>query len=103
MYICGKVIDAVIDGPRSERAAYIISERHAEIANAIMYDLNRGCTELQARGVWSGNDRPVLLCVLGRNQVPLLKQVVAEEDPEAIVFISEVHEAFGEGFGSITG
>lgn len=103
MYICGKVIDAVIDGPRSERAAYIISERHAEIANAIMYDLNRGCTELQARGVWSGNDRPVLFCVLGRNQVPLLKQVVAEEDPEAIVFISEVHEAFGEGFGSITG
>lgn len=103
MYICGKVIDAVIDGPRSERAAYIISERHAEIANAIMYDLNRGCTELQARGVWSGNDRPVIFCVLGRNQVPLLKQVVAEEDPEAIVFISEVHEAFGEGFGSITG
>lgn len=103
MYICGKVIDAVIDGPRSERAAYIISERHAEIANAIMYDLNRGCTELQARGVWSGNDHPVLFCVLGRNQVPLLKQVVAEEDPEAIVFISEVHEAFGEGFGSITG
>ncbi len=103
MYISGKVIDMVIDGPRAERAAYIISERHAEIANAILYDLNRGCTELQARGVWSGNDRPVLFCVLGRNQVPLLKQVVAETDPEAIVFISEVHEAFGEGFGNITG
>lgn len=103
MYICGKVIDAVIDGPRSERAAYIISEKHAEIANAIMYDLNRGCTEIQARGVWSGNDRPILFCVLGRNQVPLLKEVVADEDPEAIVFISEVHEAFGEGFGNIQG
>ncbi len=101
MYICGKVIDAVIDGPRSERAAYIISEKHADIANAIMYDLNRGCTELRARGVWSGNDRPVLFCVLGRNQVSLLKEVVAEADPEAIVFISEVHEAFGEGFGNI--
>ncbi len=103
MYISGKVIDAVIDGPRSERAAYIISEKHADIANAIMYDLNRGCTELQARGVWSGNDRPVLFCVLGRNQVSLLKEVVADADPEAIVFISEVHEAFGEGFGNING
>ena len=103
MYICGKVIDAVVDGPRAERAAYIISERHAEIANAIMYDLNRGCTELQARGVWSGNDRPVLFCVLGRSQTPRLKQIVSEADPEAIVIISEVHEAFGEGFGSIEG
>ena len=103
MYICGKVIDAVIDGLHSERAAYIISTEHERIANAIMYDLNRGCTELQARGVWSGNDRPVLFCVLGRNQVTLLKEVVAEADPEAIVFISEVHEAFGEGFGNIAG
>ena len=94
MYICGKVIDAVVDGPRAERAAYIISERHAEIANAIMYDLNRG---------WSGNDRPVLFCVLGRSQTPRLKQIVSEADPEAIVIISEVHEAFGEGFGSIEG
>lgn len=101
MYICGKVIDTVVDGPRSERAAYIISEKHAQIASAILYELDRGCTELQARGLWSGEDRPVIFCVLGRSQVPLLKEAVAQIDPEAIVIISEVHEAFGEGFGSI--
>lgn len=101
MYICGKVIDAVVDGPRSERAAYIISEKHAQIASAILYELDRGCTELQARGLWSGAARPVIFCVLGRSQVPLLKEAVAQIDPEAIVIISEVHEAFGEGFGSI--
>ena len=71
MFICGKVIDAVVDGPRSARAAYIISEKHAEIANEILYTLNRGCTELQARGVWSGKERPVLLCVLGRSEAML--------------------------------
>ena len=102
MYISGKVIDMVIDGPRSERAAYIISVEHAKIANEILYTMNRGCTELQARGLWSGNDRPVLFCVLGRSQTPLLKQIVSQIDPEAIVIISEVHEAFGEGFGSIS-
>lgn len=101
MFICGKVIDAVVDGLRSERAAYIISERHDEIANQILYALNRGCTELQARGVWSGNPRPVLMCVLGRSEVMRLKRIVAECDPEAIVVISEVHEVFGEGFRRI--
>ena len=103
MFICGKVIDAVVDGPRTARAAYIISEKHAEIANEILYTLNRGCTELKARGVWSGNERPVRLCVLSRSESMLLKQIVAELDPEAIVIISEVHEAFGEGFHQITG
>ena len=63
-----------------------------------MYDLNRGCTELQARGVWSGNDRPVLMCVLDRRETARLKEVVAQCDPDAIVFISEMYEAFGEGF-----
>lgn len=104
MYICGKVIDAVVDGPRAERAAYIISERHAEIANAIMYDLNRGCTGAAGpRCLEWQRPRPVLFCVLGRSQTPRLKQIVSEADPEAIVIISEVHEAFGEGFGSIEG
>ncbi|OUO34041.1 YitT family protein [Olsenella sp. An290] len=103
MFICGKVIDAVVDGPRSARAAYIISTEHEKIANEILYTLNRGCTELQARGVWSGNSRPVLLCVLGRSESMRLKQIVAGIDPDAIVIISEVHEVFGEGFRQIGG
>lgn len=103
MFICGKVIDMVVDGPRTQRAAYIISVEHEKIANEILYSLNRGCTELQARGVWSGNSRPVLFCVLGRPEVVRLKQIVAQTDPEAIVIISEVHEAFGEGFRQISG
>jgi uncharacterized membrane-anchored protein YitT (DUF2179 family) len=96
--ITGWVLDAVVDGPRTMRAAYIISNEHAAIAERIMYDLNRGCTELQARGVWSGNDRPVLMCVLDRRETARLKEVVAQCDPDAIVFISEMYEAFGEGF-----
>ena len=103
MFICGKVIDAVVDGPRSARAAYIISTEHEKIANEILYTLNRGCTELQARGVWSGNSRPVLLCVLGRSESMRLKQIVAGIDPDAIVIISEVHEVFGEGVRQIGG
>lgn len=98
IFISGRVCDAVVDGPRTMRAAYIVSREHAAIAEAILYDLNRGCTELQARGVWSGNNRPVLLCVLDRAETAHLKQIVAECDPDAIMFISEMHEAFGEGF-----
>ena len=101
MFICGKVIDAVVDGPRAARAAYIISEEHDAIAHEIMHTLDRGCTELEARGMWSGAERPVLFCVLSRSEAVWLKQIVAECDPKAIVVISEVHEVFGEGFRQI--
>jgi uncharacterized membrane-anchored protein YitT (DUF2179 family) len=101
MFITGWLIDLVIDGPRTERAAWIVSSEHERIANAIMYEMGRGCTEIQARGVWSGNDRPMLFVLLGRRELGMLKSIVLSIDPEALVVISEVHEVFGEGFRQI--
>lgn len=98
MFLMGRVLDMVVDGPRSERAAWIISRRHDEIANAVMYSLGRGCTEVAARGVWSGNQRPMLLVILSNREVGMLKEIVSDADPEALMIISEVYEAFGEGF-----
>lgn len=98
MFLMGRVLDMVVDGPRSERAAWIISQRHDEIANAVMYSLGRGCTEVAARGVWSGNQRPMLLVILSNREVGMLKEIVSDADPEALMIISEVYEAFGEGF-----
>jgi uncharacterized membrane-anchored protein YitT (DUF2179 family) len=39
--------------------------------------------------------------VLGRSEATRLKAIVAEVDPDAIMIVSDVHEAFGEGFGHI--
>ncbi|WP_028263742.1 YitT family protein [Atopobium fossor] len=101
MFIAGRVLDYVVDGPSTTRAAYIISEKHERIANAIMYEMKRGCTEIQARGVWSGNSKPMLFVVLSRGEINYLKSIVEGVDPEAVVVISEVHEAFGEGFSEL--
>lgn len=84
MVVFGYVVDMVLEGPLSARMAYVISNKHAEIASEILYSLDRGCTELQARGVWSGNQRPVLMVVIGRNESMRLKEIVAGIDPEAI-------------------
>lgn len=98
MVLMGYVIDSVVDGSDHRRAAFVISDRHGDIADDVMYEMGRGVTEIAARGVWSGKDRPMLMIILDRREVSILKTVVAERDPEAIVFITDVTEAFGEGF-----
>lgn len=98
MVVAGYVVDMVVDGGNSQRAAFIISESHAAIANDIMYEMGRGCTELAARGVWSGKDRPMLMVIIGKREVSILKTIVAEHDQEAIMVITDVSEAIGEGF-----
>lgn len=98
MVLMGIVVDKVVDGADRRRAAYVISEQHEAIADDVMNGMGRGVTELAARGMWSGKDRPVLMIILDRREVSILKTIVADRDPDAIMFISDVAEAIGEGF-----
>ena len=98
MVLMGIVVDAVVDGGNKRRMAFIISDKVPDIAADILYGLGRGCTKLRATGMWSGNDKPVLMVILERRELSPLKAIVAERDRDAIVIISDVTEAFGEGF-----
>ncbi len=95
------VIDYVVDGPSTEKAAWIISSKHDEIAQAVMVNLGRGCTEFAATGKWTGEPRPVLFVVLSRKEVGDLKRLIVQIDRDAVVAIANMHETFGEGFKEI--
>lgn len=93
-----KVIDTVSVGINFSKAAHIICTRPDTVAAQLMAELNRGVTGLTARGLYTGNSREVLVCVLTARQVPALRRIVKEADPAAFVYISETREVFGEGF-----
>lgn len=97
-FLMSYVIDMLVDGLSSARAYFIISGRHEAIAQRIMTDLERGATALNGRGMYSGNDKNVLLCVVNRMESVRLRAIVAEIDPNAFMIATNVHEALGEGF-----
>ena len=103
MYLGTRVLDMVIDGFNTQRAAYVISDRHDEVKAHVFSDLDRGCTELLARGGYTGKERPVLLVVLTRSEMTYLRRIVADIDPSATIIVSKIHEAFGNGFTSLSG
>lgn len=103
VFITGTTIDVVQDGISVEKAAYIISERSDEIATAILTELGRGATGLEGRGLYSGQKREIIFCVVSRRQVDDLKALVHTVDPKALMIISDVHEALGEGFKDFPG
>ncbi len=98
MVLSGYVVDLVVDGGNAQRAAFIISSQPDAIAHDILHGMERGVTRIQARGEWTGEERPMLFVILGKREVPLLKVVVAEHDRDAIMIITDVSEALGEGF-----
>ncbi len=98
IFITARVIDAVVIGVNYTKAAYVISLKSDSISAKILQEMDRGVTEIKGKGMYTGADRPVLLCVLRSRDIPHLKQIVSDIDPEAFVFISDVREVFGEGF-----
>lgn len=98
MVVNGYVVDMVVDGGDKQRAAFIISEAADAISHDILHGLERGVTRIQARGEWTGEERPMLMVIVGKREVQYLKAVVAGHDRNAIMFITDVNEALGEGF-----
>lgn len=97
-FLMSYVIDMLVDGLSSARAYFIISVQPEAIAQRIMTELERGVTALNGRGMYSGNSKDVLLCVVNRTESVRLRAIVAEVDPNAFMIATNVHEALGEGF-----
>ena len=100
-FLMGQVIDFLVDGLNSARAYFIISGQSEIIAQRVMSEMERGITGLDGRGMYSGQDRQVLLCVISRTESPQLRAIVSECDPTAFIIATNVHEVLGEGFRPI--
>lgn len=98
IFVATATIDLVLEGISVEKAVWIISDEADRIGEAITGELGRGATRLEATGVYTGERRGTLMVVLSRNELDDLKAIVAAIDPSAMVVISNVHEAIGEGF-----
>lgn len=98
IFITSKVSDALMEGMKYSKAAFIITDCYKEIADAIMTQLDRGLTGLDATGMYSGNKKTVLYCVVSKKEIVELKDIVAKIDPKAFVIVTDAREVFGEGF-----
>lgn len=98
IYIISKVTDGIIEGVKFAKAAFIITDKKEEVANAILAKLERGLTSLNATGMYSGNDKNMLICVVSKKEIVVLKEIVLNTDRNAFVIVSDVREVLGEGF-----
>ena len=98
IFITTKVSDAIMEGFKFSKAAFIITNRHEEVAERILKELDRGVTGLYAKGMYSGEDKCMLYCVVSQKEIVGVKEIVRETDPNAFVIVTDAREVLGEGF-----
>ena len=98
VYICGKVVDAVVYRFDYSKVALIISREHEAIAREIGLKLDRGATFLHGEGSYSHTPTKVILAAVKKQQVAELKELVIGIDPNAFIIMQEAHQVLGDGF-----
>lgn len=98
IFVCGRVIDAVVYQFDYSRVVLIVSNHYNDVADAIARDLNRGVTFLQGEGYYAHTATKVILTAVKRQQLAELKSLVVSVDPKSFIIVQEAHQVLGDGF-----
>lgn len=101
IFISGKIIDVVLQGLDYDKTLFIISEKHEEIRQKILVDLNRGGTILKGNGMYNGDEKSIIFVVVTRRELAILKDFIHHVDPKAFLTVLNANEILGEGFKSL--
>ena len=85
VFLVTKVSDGIIEGLKFSKSVYIITDKPDEVSRMVMEDLDRGITGISARGMYSGEDKLMLFCVVGKKELVHLKEKIDEIDENAFV------------------
>lgn len=103
IYVSGLAAEIAFEGRAIFRTAMIITSRPEEVTERIFATLERGVTFLHGKGGFTKEERCVLYSVVTQSEIPQLKEIVHDVDPQAFMVIGNAHEALGEGFRPLTG
>ena len=99
-FIIAMAIEYVMRLFGERKMVLVVTSHHQEVLRIILKDLDRGATLLLGRGGWSGEEKQVILTMLGSIQLKDLEQRVHAIDPEAFTIIGSGFRVLGRGFSS---
>ena len=75
-FTASTVSDSLMKSGRSAVRCEIITEYPEEMSQDIISRLHRSATVVPAKGMYLGRETNILICVLGRDQLPVLSDIV---------------------------
>ncbi len=98
IYIMGLMIDIIFEGIFFSKLLFIISDKNNVIAEKIETEINRGVTGIYGKGMYKGNNKMILMCAVGRNDIANVKKMIIDIDKNAFIIVTNSREVLGVGF-----
>ena len=101
IYISALVTDYIAVMGDDAKTIFVRSAHNREIADIILSKFERGVTELDCRGMYTGEKGTMLYCVVSPKELPRVIGIIRDIDRNAFVVVNEAKEVLGEGFKDI--
>jgi len=98
LFVTSKTIDIVQIGWNRSKMVLIITNEGEKVKEAILKEIDRGLTRINAHGGYTNAKRDLLMAVVDQTEFTSLKNVIRRIDPEAFVIAVDASEVLGQGF-----
>ncbi len=98
LFLNSYILDYIILGANTAKLVYIISDHAENIADLIKKHINRGVTAINVRGMYKGEERTMLMCVVKRFELKKLEDLVEGVDKRAFIILTQAKKITGQGF-----
>jgi uncharacterized membrane-anchored protein YitT (DUF2179 family) len=100
LFVSTQVLNVVMYGLSQRKAVHIISPQWEKIYKEIMETVHRGVTIIGGRGGYTGQDVQMVYTVISHQELPRIKKLINDIDPQAFVVVSDTLEVMGRGIGN---
>jgi len=100
VYVNSFIVDFVVTGLSQRRTVLIISREWEKISREIRERIQRGVTHVNGHGGFTGEEIELLYTVVSFREVPRLKEIARNIDPNVFLVVSDTLEVIGTRIGN---
>ncbi len=98
IYLMGKMIDIIFEGIYFTKLLIIVSDKNEQIAKQVGERIQRGATGLFGKGMYTQQNKLILMCAASRGDIARIKLMARNIDPNSFIIIANAREVVGQGF-----
>ncbi len=98
---CSYTIDLFVSGTKQSLQLFIFSKKYAEIADAVISDIKRGVTVIDAQGWYTKHQSKIVMVVVRKTDINMVYKIVKSIDKDAFMSVGSVTGVYGNGFDEI--
>lgn len=94
LFIANVLVDHGLAGVKNGYKFELVTDRPAELADALMTRLRHGVTEIKVHGMYSDTDKYMLVCIINKRQIGEMMKII-KSFPGTFASFEKVNEVFG--------